>query len=95
MLNIFLFIFSYFYPTNSLIYPSLDYLKISGFSFNYFYSKLIYEDFFEDIYSQIEKEYYEKKNLPKIIRRSFLLLKEEKERNFSFPPISFTLPLKE
>lgn len=95
MLNIFLFIFSYFYPTNSLIYPSLDYLKISGFSFNYFYSKLIYEDFFEDIYSQIEKEYYEKKNLPKIIRRSFLLLKEEKERNFSFPPLSFTLPLKE
>ena len=92
---IILFLFNYFYPTNSLIYQSFDYLKIYGFNFNYFYSRLISEDFFLENFSKIEKEIKEKKNLPVIIKRSYSLLKEEKERSFLSPPITFSIPLKE
>jgi len=89
------FLFSYFYPTNSLIYQSFDYLKIYGFNFNYFYSRLISEELFLENFERIEKEIEKKKGLPIIIKRSYYLLKEEKERNFSSPPIAFSLPLKE
>uniref|UniRef100_A0A7V5Y068 Capsule assembly Wzi family protein n=1 Tax=candidate division WOR-3 bacterium TaxID=2052148 RepID=A0A7V5Y068_UNCW3 len=87
------FLFHYFYPTNSLIYQSFDYLKIYGFNFNYFYSRLISEDFFLENFQKIEKEIEKKRDLPIIIKRSYSLLKEEKERNFSPPPISFSIPL--